>query len=114
MVYRDENASIPVDITNAAMRLPASVQYSIVSIDGVVPKYIADNATTGFLQWDLESGSELELDLGIDWALVDPQLEVELPASDSPYKCYVVLCHMALHRVGSVALSHLTLCIAAA
>lgn len=76
MAYRGENASIPVDITNAAMRLPASVQYQIVSTNGQVPDYIVQNATLGVLEWDLEPGSEMELDIQIDWDLVDLQLEV--------------------------------------
>ena len=75
-MYRGENISIPVDITNAALRLPASVQYDISTTTGERPEYIIDNSTTGFLLWDLEVGDVMELDVLIDWDLVDFTVEV--------------------------------------
>lgn len=90
VVYRGDNASIPVGIANAAMRLPAAVRYDIVNTDGERPEYIVGNTTTGFLQWDLETGNEMELKVLIDWDLVDFNLEVHSPAAVSwnPGKSY--------------------------
>lgn len=76
IAYRGDNVSIPVDIVNAAVRLPASVQYDILTTAGQHPGYIVGNATTGFLLWDEDSGSQMELDVPIDWDLVDYTTEV--------------------------------------
>ena len=76
VAYRGENASIPVNIVNAAMRLPASVGYDILTTDGQRPGYIVGNQTSGFLQWDQELGDEMELDVLIDWDLVGYNIEV--------------------------------------
>lgn len=79
VVYRGGNASIPVDITNAVMRLPASVRYDILTQSGDVPPYLLGNDSSGFLQWDLQSGDEMWLEVPIDWSLVDPQTVVPPP-----------------------------------
>ena len=80
VVYRGENVSIPVDIVNAALRLPASVQYDILTTTGDRPEYVMGNSTTGYLLWDLETGDAMELDIPIDWDLVDFTVEVSLPS----------------------------------
>ena len=76
VVYRVENITIPVDIENAALRLPASVRYDISTTTGELPQYLVDNSTTGLLLWDLEAGDAMELDVPIDWDLVDYTVEV--------------------------------------
>lgn len=82
VAYRGENASIPIQITNAALRLPAAVGYSIVSLsDGRHPTYIPKNLTAGFLEWDVDSGSELSLDLPIRWSNVTLETEASAPLS---------------------------------
>ena len=76
VVYRGDNISIPVDIVNAALRLPASVQYDISTTTGEQPHYLTNNSTTGVLLWDLEIGDVMELEVPIDWDLVDYTVEV--------------------------------------
>ena len=65
------------------MRLPASVMYDILTTTGDRPKYIVGNSTTGFLLWDLEVGDVMELDISIDWDLVDYTVEVPLRSNSS-------------------------------
>ena len=81
VVYRGENVSIPVDIVNAALRLPASVQYDILTTTGNRPEYVVGTSTTGYLLWDLEVGDAMELEIPIDWDLVDYTVEVSLSSS---------------------------------
>ena len=82
VAYRGDNVSIPVYIENALMRLPAAVQYDITTSNGERPAYIVDNSTSGFLQWDLETGAEMELEVPIDWTLVDYETEVTIAWAD--------------------------------
>lgn len=70
------NASLPIIIQNAAMRLPATIEYSIVGIDGSVPTYLGLDQLSGVLEWDFELGSLLELELNIDWENVSLHTEV--------------------------------------
>ena len=50
VVYRGGNASVPIAISNAEMRLPAAVSYIITLLDGTLPPYIPVNLTEGYLQ----------------------------------------------------------------
>lgn len=77
VVYRGENASIPIEIKNAALRLPAAIEYSIFNLNGGgEPTYIPSDLMVGYLEWDLQLGDVMYLDLPIDWDNVSYQTEV--------------------------------------
>ena len=75
-IYRGENASVPIHVQNAIMRLPATMEYNIVDIHGKAPTYLEVEQQTGILEWDSELGNVMELELNIDWNNVTLQTEV--------------------------------------
>ena len=75
VVYRGENASLPIIVQNALMRLPATIEYDILDLYGNIPTYLEEDQQSGVLEWDAELGNVLLLDLDIDWSNVSLHLE---------------------------------------
>lgn len=76
VAYRDDNASVPIKVSNAALRVPAAVGYQIGLVGGGMPSYIPAAALSGYLYWDTDAGDMMYLDVPLNWAKVSYETEV--------------------------------------
>ena len=70
---------IPFAVSSPALRVPAVVPYTVHSLTGEdLTQYISVESASGILEWDQQSGAELNLTVPVNWTAIPPQAEYRL------------------------------------
>ncbi len=79
MAYDRQPVVIPFAVASPALRVPAALPYTVTSLTGEdLTQYISAESITGILEWDQQSGAELNLTVPVNWTAIPPQAEYRL------------------------------------
>ncbi|KAK9803015.1 hypothetical protein WJX72_000035 [[Myrmecia] bisecta] len=78
VAYRNDSVVLPINITNARIRIPAVIGYQLVSLTADPLDYIPPVNRSGLLAWDMDPGSVLNLTVPVDWDQVPFQAEYRI------------------------------------
>ena len=73
VVYRPDEAAIPINIVSSRLSVPARVSYTLTSLTAANLSYIPTDARSGLIDWDLEASGIYNLTVPLDWDEIPPQ-----------------------------------------
>ena len=79
VAYDRQPVVIPFSVATSRLRVPAALPYTVQSLTGEnLTQYMSADSTSGILEWDQQSGTELNLTLPVNWTAIPPQAEYRL------------------------------------
>lgn len=78
VVYRYDEAVIPINITSPLLQVPATVSYTLASLTAANLSYIEPGERSGVIDWDLQASGIYNLSVPLDWDAIPPQAEYRI------------------------------------
>ncbi|KAK9825612.1 hypothetical protein WJX74_010253 [Apatococcus lobatus] len=73
VIYRPDEAIIPINIVSPRLQVPARVSYTLTSLTDANLSYIPAEARSGLIDWDLEASGVYNLSVPLEWDEIPPQ-----------------------------------------
>ena len=73
VVYRLDEAVIPINVVSPRLQVPARVSYTLTSLTAANLSYISPESRSGLIDWDLEASGIYNLTVPLEWDAIPPQ-----------------------------------------
>ena len=73
VVYRLDEAVIPINVVSPRLQVPARVSYTLTSLTAANLSYIPPESRSGLIDWDLEDSGVYNLTVPLEWDEIPPQ-----------------------------------------
>lgn len=73
VVYRPDEAVIPINIVSPRLSVPARVSYTLTSLTAANLSYIDTESRSGLIDWDLEASGTYNLTVPLEWDEIPSQ-----------------------------------------